>query len=408
MIFGEFAVWQIPPAPNDLMFDSASIMLKIIFFVQYRMEVIIIIVIWAAVIQGFLLGLLFIVSRKHRSFASRLLGYFLLTFVFAALSDLLPFSEIGNYSISGYFTLPEVKLLFPVLFIHFVLEKVGRSSFYRLFLRVNYSLAFLMISLTLINILLVLISGSTLLGLLGWSYLEPLFMGQQYYAFILTVVTLIIALKETLRYRNLVRNEFADFEMMKIRWLWQYIIVLAPIILLWGAELFRIARGGTGQSELTTLAYIFIAFFNYFVSYKAFTQQTLFDTSAVFPGTVEFKPVESNKSRVTVDPDNCEKIRNEMETKEFYLNQNLSLHDFAREIQISARIISACINQHFGINFNEWVNNYRVEKALANLKDPKSDHLSIEGIGTSSGFKSRSAMYEAFRRKLGKSPGHFR
>ena len=97
-----------------------------------------------------------------------------------------------------------------------------------------------------------------------------------------------------------------------------------------------------------------------------------------------------------------------METKEFYLNQNLSLHDFARHIKISSRIISTCVNYHIGINFNEWVNNYRVEKALALLKDSKSNHLSIEGIGTSSGFKSRSAMYEAFKRKLGKSPGHFR
>lgn len=372
------------------------------------MEIIITIVIWAAVIQGLLLGLVFIVSRKHRSFANRLLGFFLLTFVFAALSDLLPFAAIGNYSISAYFTLPEVKLLFPVLFLHFVLEKVGRSSFYRLFLRVNYTLAFLMISMTLINILLFLLSDSSLLDLFGWEFLEPFFMGQQYYAFILTVAAFIIALKETQRYRNLVRNEFTDFEMMKIRWLWQYTIVLGPIILLWGAELFRIARGGTGQSELTTYAYVFIAFFNYFVSYKAFTQQTLFDTAADPSGTHQIKSLEPLKTRVNVDPDICERIRNEMESREFFLNQNLSLHDFARDIQISSRMISACINQHVGINFNEWVNSYRVDKALSLLKDPKSKHLSIEGIGTNSGFKSRSAMYEAFKRKLGKSPGHFR
>lgn len=372
------------------------------------MEGIITLIIWAAVIQGFLLGLIFIVSRKHRSFANRLLGLFMLTFVFAALSDLLPFSEIGNYSLSGYFTLPEVKLLFPVLFIHFVLEKVGRSSFYRLFLKVNYSLAFLMIALTLINILLVLSFDSSLLGLLGWKYLEPLFMGQQYYAFILTVVVFILALIETKRYRNLVGNEFTDFEMMKIRWLWQYSIVLAPIILLWGAELYRIVRGGIGQSELTTYAYIGIAFFNYFVSYKAFSQQTLFDSSAMHPVKFQDKPQVSHKSNEPVDPDLYERVQTEMEAKEIFLNQNLNLHDFAREIQIPVRSISASINQHAGINFNEWVNNYRVEKAVALLKDPKSNHLSIEGIGTSSGFKSRSAMYEAFKRKLGKSPGHFR
>ena len=372
------------------------------------MELIITIVIWAAVIQGFLLGLIFISSRKHRSFANRLLGSFLLTFVFAALSDLLPFAEIGTYSISAYFTLPEVKLLFPVLFVHFVLEKVGRSFYYRLFLRINYSLAFLVISLTLLNIALVLFSGSSLLDLIGWEYLEPFFLGQQYYAFILTLAAFVIALIETTRYRNLVRNESTDFEMMKIHWLWQFIIVLAPIILLWGAELFRIARGGTGQSELTTYAYVFIAFFNYFVSYKAFTQQTLFDTTAASLGKAELTSMDPAKMNVSVNTDICEKIRDEMESKEFYLDQNLSLHDFAREIQVSARNISACINRHLGVNFNEWVNNYRVEKALALLKDPKSNHLSIEGIGTSSGFKSRSAMYDAFKRKLGKSPGHFR
>jgi transcriptional regulator GlxA family with amidase domain len=111
---------------------------------------------------------------------------------------------------------------------------------------------------------------------------------------------------------------------------------------------------------------------------------------------------------VAADPEICSKIKNEMETREFYLNQNFSIHDFAREIQISARSISNCINQNTGSNFNEWVNHYRVENALALLKDPKSNHLSIEGIGTNSGFKSRSAMYEAFKRKLGKSPGHFR
>ena len=79
------------------------------------MEVIITTVIWAAVIQGLLLGLVFIFSKKRHSFANQLLGFFLLAFVFEALTDLLPLGEIGNYSISGYFTLPEVKLLFPVL-----------------------------------------------------------------------------------------------------------------------------------------------------------------------------------------------------------------------------------------------------------------------------------------------------
>jgi AraC-like DNA-binding protein len=233
-------------------------------------------------------------------------------------------------------------------------------------------------------------------------------MGYQYYAFIITIGAFVIALRETWNYRNLVRNEFTDIAMLDINWLWQFIFVIAPIILFWGAELIRIALGGRGQSELTTMAYIFIAIFNYFVSFKAFTHQTLFDGSVDAMRISDNKPSISDKSSAPIDYEICNKIKSEMVSKEYYLNQNLTLHDFAKEIQISTRTISNCINQSIGLNFNEWVNNYRVEKVMEILKDGKSNHLSIEGVGTDSGFKSRSAMYTAFKKKTGQSPGNFR
>ena len=372
------------------------------------MEVIITTLIWAAVIQGFLLGLVFIFSKKRHSFANKLLGFFLLAFVFESLTDLLPLSHIGNYSISGYFTLPEVKLLFPVLFLNFVLEKVGRSSSYRLFLKIHYLISFSIIGLTLINILLVVFTGDSFVDLLGWQPIEQFYMGYQYYAFILTIGAFIIALKETSNYQNLVRNEFTDIAMLDINWLWQYIFIIAPIILFWGAELVRIALGGRGQSELTIITYIFIAIFNYFVSFKAFTHQTLFDGSVDALRTVDTKFVISSKSSPPIDHATCNTIKAEMEAQEFYLNQNLTLHDFAKELHIPARTISTCVNQSMGLNFNEWVNNHRVDKALKMLKDKNNDHLSIEGIGIDSGFKSRSAMYTAFKKKTGQSPGNFR
>lgn len=373
------------------------------------MEMLITIVIWAAILQGLLLGIIFITSKKHRSFANQLLGSFLLTFVFAALTDLLPFEEIWGYSIQGYFTLPEVKLLFPVLFLHFILEKVGRSSSYGMFLKIHYFLAFGILGITFINIMISLIAGGSLLEYLGWTILDRFFMGQQYYAFVLTLIVFILAIKEILRYRDLIRNEFTDMALLDIKWLWQCIFGIAPIILLWGAELVRIITGGVGQSELTTAAYIFIAVFNYFVSFKAFTQQTLFEGSLD-----NLKPLGLDNSLVlheastTVDIELCEAIQSEMLTNEHYLNQELTLHIFASEIQVSARTISNCINQNLGVNFNEWVNNHRVDKALEIIKDDTKNQLTIEGIGFDAGFKSRSAMYSAFKKKLGKSPGHFR
>ncbi|MCB0563753.1 MAG: hypothetical protein KDD01_05185 [Phaeodactylibacter sp.] len=179
------------------------------------MESIIITIIWAAVIQGLFLGMIFITSKKHRSFANKLLGFFLLAFVFQA-----------------------------------------------------------MIGLTIINILLFLIDEATLLDVLGWELMEAFYMSFQYYAFFLTVAVFVIALMETQRYRNLVKNEYSDSALLNINWLWQFIFLIAPIIIIWGIELVRIAMGGRGQSELITLLFLFIALFNYFVDYKAFKKKT--------------------------------------------------------------------------------------------------------------------------------------
>ena len=93
---------------------------------------------------------------------------------------------------------------------------------------------------------------------------------------------------------------------------------------------------------------------------------------------------------------------------QYYLDQELTLHSFAKKIDMSSRLISSCINNNMGHNFNEWVNNFRVDRALEIIRSDEENKLSIEGIGSDSGFKSRSAMYAAFKKKLGNSPGHYR
>jgi len=133
------------------------------------MEIIITTLIWAAVFQGFLLGFMFIFSKKHRSFSNKLLGLFLIIFLFGAISDLIPFDFIGKYAIGDLFATPEVKWLFPVLFLHYVLEKIGRTAHLKKFLFGNYIIAFGLISITVINVILFLLFGKSIRDLLGWD-----------------------------------------------------------------------------------------------------------------------------------------------------------------------------------------------------------------------------------------------
>lgn len=372
------------------------------------MELIVTTIIWAAVFQGFLLGLVFVFSKKHRSFSNKLLGFFLITFVFNAVSDLISFGSIGNYEISRIFATPEVKLLFPVLFLHYVLEKIGRTEFFRLFLKIHYILAFAIVCITLVNVILFFTSNKSIYDLVESDSIESFFMIQQYYAFLLTAATLVISIIETKKYKRIAKNEFTDLTMLSISWLWQFIFILVPIVLLWGTELTRILLGGFGQSEIVTYTWALIALAIYFISFKAFLHRDLFDKQKQEILRIEKSNFKSDKNKSGDDKNSCEFIKDSMESGKYFLNQDLTIHEFAKAIKKSPRLISTCINQSFGFNFNEWVNNYRVDNALEILKDKNNNHLSIEGVGSDSGFKSRSAMYIAFKKKTGKTPGFFR
>ncbi|KJF44885.1 helix-turn-helix domain-containing protein [Draconibacterium sediminis] len=370
------------------------------------MEIIITTLIWAAVFQGVLLGFVFIFSKKHKSFSNKLLGFFLITFILGAATDLLPFSNIGGYSIERYFTIPEVKLLFPTLFLHYVLVKLQRASSYKSFIRLHYILAFIVVAITFVNLGIFFVNGKSIYSFIEFDTVDKYFMAIQYYAYLLTVSAVSLAIVETIKYRNIVKNEYSDITLLDINWLWQFVLIFVPVVVLWGIELIRILIGGVGQSDIVVVIWGAVSIIIYIVSFKAFTQQDLFYQRAETKENHTRKDPEEDKSKSSNTI--CESVKNAMETGQYYLNQDLSIHDFAKEINISARTISTCINKSFGFNFNEWVNNYRVEKALEILNDKTNDHLSIEGIGLDSGFKSRSAMYIAFKKKTGKTPGNFR
>lgn len=375
------------------------------------MEKLIDTIVWAAIIQGLLLGILYVFSKKYRSFSNRLLGFFLFALIMEALTIFLPFEEIGGYSIIGYFTLPETKLFFPLLFFHFVLEKIGRTAAYRGFLRIHYVLALVVAGLTLINLTLFVFGSRSLLSFFSAEEIETVFFIQQIYAFILTVIVFTLSVKETLRYKRIVANEYSDYTLLEISWLWQFIFIMLPISLLWGAELLRILMEGGSESDIVPITWGLLVIFIYFVSYKAFRYPNLFEGTQVHESIeeepikipkVEAKPQQMDYSQL------CEELAEQMLVDKFYLQKDLTVHDLAKEIAQSPRLISTSINRALSINFSEWVNNYRVDHAMEMLISPDFEHLSIEGVGLEAGFKSRSAMYTAFRKKTGHPPGHFR
>jgi AraC-like DNA-binding protein len=66
------------------------------------------------------------------------------------------------------------------------------------------------------------------------------------------------------------------------------------------------------------------------------------------------------------------------------------------------------VSQRFGTNLPDLLNQHRVAHARALLEDSGQDHKTIEAVAQESGFNSRSAFYEAFRRHVGRTPSDHR
>ena len=91
-----------------------------------------------------------------------------------------------------------------------------------------------------------------------------------------------------------------------------------------------------------------------------------------------------------------------------YLQQELTLREVAKQVNIPDRYVSQVVNEKLDKHFMDFVNGYRIEATQTMLLDPAWTHLSIDGIAAEAGFKSRSAFYTAFKKATGTTPAAFR
>lgn len=103
-----------------------------------------------------------------------------------------------------------------------------------------------------------------------------------------------------------------------------------------------------------------------------------------------------------------EKIRHELEVREIFLDPKLTLSSLAKRVSISPHQLSYIINSEWKMNFNEFINSYRIAKAQLLLQDVNHQTATIFAIGIDSGFNSESSFYTAFKKATGFSPKRYR
>ena len=101
-------------------------------------------------------------------------------------------------------------------------------------------------------------------------------------------------------------------------------------------------------------------------------------------------------------------IENQFKNNKPFLAAGYKIKDLSQELNVQIYLISSFINQEYGKNFNELINDYRVDYVAEVLKEsPDSQNFTLEGIAKSAGFNSRNTFIGAVKKKSGLTPSSY-
>lgn len=99
-----------------------------------------------------------------------------------------------------------------------------------------------------------------------------------------------------------------------------------------------------------------------------------------------------------------EKITAAMEQDKLYEDAELTLTQLSKKLSTNPSVISKVINQGFDLNFNDFVNSYRIQSVIEMLKAGEQQQQTLLGIAFDCGFNSKATFNRAFKKQTGLSP----
>ena len=95
-------------------------------------------------------------------------------------------------------------------------------------------------------------------------------------------------------------------------------------------------------------------------------------------------------------------------TKQPYLDEELTLNSLATQISTTDKKLSALLNQHMNTSFYDYINLLRIEAFKKEIEKEENSNLSLIGIAFNCGFKSKSSFYRIFKKETGLSPSEYK
>lgn len=355
-----------------------------------------------ALAQGIMLGLLLVFGhRKNRP--SLFLGLFLITYTAELTGAIL--SDIGvteHYPFFDYLPFNFHFLSLPLLYLYaksLVMPFLWRKNIIVLIPGIMEFVIFSILFLT------IFFQGNQVLESGFWSEINNI---STYISLLYSIFFAIQIIRLINQHKAKVLNYFSNASQRQLQWLKMIAYFIILFYSFWFVPLFL--------SDETISTYIYPVFsainviFIYWVGISGLRQSKVEMIQELPAETIseKVKIIENTSDKTIEENEIYQVLLSQMEEKELFKDSELTLPALAEKLKTTRRNLSQIINQKTQVNFNRFINQYRIEAAKKLLVDPKFDHLNMLGIAFEVGFNSKATFFSVFKQIENTSPGAYK
>lgn len=248
----------------------------------------------------------------------------------------------------------------------------------------------------------------------------------QYSGFVSMAVYFVLSLRYYSSYRRMIYNVASNADELLFRWIKNYLRAFLMMILLRLG--FDIMANFYPELNSYTGSWWFFLFYSIVLYYIAVTgysnaiiskipfQLSTSNRVLLLTGTNEITeensidiehqelPIQAESPEIALWK---EKIATLIQRDKLYENPELTLTDVAEKLQTNVAVVSKAVNQGFQMNFNDFINNYRIEAVKNSFEKGEHKKSTLLGIAFDCGFNSKATFNRAFRKNTGLSPKEF-
>jgi AraC-like DNA-binding protein len=150
----------------------------------------------------------------------------------------------------------------------------------------------------------------------------------------------------------------------------------------------------------------------YWIGYQAINQLGLLKERKKLRKQLAVSSIKKDSSKIVEEKNTNQQelfisIKSLLLEKQLFTEPKLTVEFLANEADVNATKLSLIIKQFSDKNFNDFINEFRVDFAKKLLIDSDYQHYTITAIGLESGFNSKSGFYATFKKHTGITPFDF-